>query len=132
ARVPGRQAAPRRRAALDPRRGRLMTLRLPVIAGNWKLNKGPTATSEFFRDFLGRLPGEVPGTVVVCPPSISLTTAAQALKGREDLLLGVQNIHWEAEGAFTGEISAPLARDAGAVLVLVGHSERRHVFGETD
>lgn len=66
------------------------------------------------------------------PPAISLGAARDALGGRRDILLGVQNIHWESQGAFTGETSAPMARDAGAQVVLCGHSERRHVFGETN
>ena len=63
---------------------------------------------------------------------VALTTVAGATAGRSDVLAGVQNIHWAEKGAFTGEISAPMAGDAGASVVLVGHSERRHVFGETD
>jgi len=71
-------------------------------------------------------------TVALFPPALSLTTVRDALGGRRDILLGVQNIYFEDKGAFTGETSAPMAVDAGAKLTLVGHSERRHVFGETD
>lgn len=70
--------------------------------------------------------------VMLFPPAISLTTVVDTLRDRNDVEVGVQNIHWEEKGAFTGETSAPMARDAGATAVLVGHSERRHVFGETD
>ena len=70
--------------------------------------------------------------VMLFPPAISLTTVVDALRDRNDVEVGVQNIHWEEKGAFTGETSAAMARDAGATAVLVGHSERRHVFGETD
>jgi triosephosphate isomerase len=70
--------------------------------------------------------------VIFFPPALSLAAVKDALKERPDVATGVQNIHWEAKGAFTGENSAPIARDAGAAYVLVGHSERRHVFGETD
>jgi len=66
------------------------------------------------------------------PPAVSLEAAAQAARERADLLVGVQDIHWEPKGAFTGAISAPLAAQAGAKAALIGHSERRHVFGETD
>ena len=63
---------------------------------------------------------------------MTLHAVVEALRDRSDIRVGVQNVHWEDKGAFTGEISAPMARDAGAHLALVGHSERRHVFAETD
>lgn len=100
-----------------------------VVAGNWKMHHGPTAARAFFADF--RPPsGEGAADVLVFPPALSLPAAVEARP--DGVALGVQSIHWEDEGAFTGEISAPMARDAGATHVLVGHSERRHVFGETD
>ncbi|MBW3534210.1 MAG: triose-phosphate isomerase [Gemmatimonadetes bacterium] len=100
-----------------------------VVAGNWKMHHGPTATRAFLGDF--RPPsGEGAPRVVIFPPALSLPAAAEVVPAGVDL--GVQDIHWEDEGAFTGEISAPMAQDAGATHVLVGHSERRHVFGETD
>jgi triosephosphate isomerase len=71
-------------------------------------------------------------TVIVFPPTLSVTTVVEALGDRPDISVGVQNIWTEDKGAFTGETSAPMAKDAGARFVLVGHSERRHVFGETD
>ncbi len=108
------------------------TLRAPVIAGNWKMHKGPSETREFFRAFAECHPHRDDRTVVIFPPAISLAAAVDALRGRGDVGLGVQNVHWEPQGAFTGEISAPMARDAGARYALVGHSERRHVFGESD
>jgi triosephosphate isomerase (TIM) len=109
-----------------------MTIRAPVIAGNWKLNLGPSAATAFIADLLPRLPVGGRATIALFPPAISFAAVRQALRLRPDVLLGVQNIFWEASGAFTGEISAPLAVDAGASLTLVGHSERRHIFGETD
>ncbi|MEX0912775.1 MAG: triose-phosphate isomerase [Gemmatimonadota bacterium] len=111
-----------------------MTISAPLIAGNWKLNHGPAETTAFLRDFLPRL-AQVQaerGTVVLFPPSISLPAAREAIGAREGVLLGVQNVYWESSGAFTGEVSAPIARDAGAKIALVGHSERRHLFDETD
>src|SRR5688572_2634202 len=102
---------------------------VPVIAGNWKMNKGPHAAREFTREFTARYAPADSGTIIVFPPSISLTTVRDALDSRRDIQLGVQNIHWEKDGAFTGENSAPIARDAGAAFALIGHSERRHVFG---
>jgi triosephosphate isomerase (TIM) len=109
-----------------------VTIRAPVIAGNWKLNLGPSAATAFIADLLPRLPVGGRATIALFPPAISFAAVRQALRLRPDVLLGVQNIFWEASGAFTGEISAPLAVDAGASLTLVGHSERRHIFGETD
>jgi triosephosphate isomerase (TIM) len=109
-----------------------MTIRRPVIAGNWKLNHGPARARDFFRAFLQQAQPSDARTLAFFPPSLSLAAAREALGSREDILLGVQNLFWEESGAFTGEISAPLAREAGAKLALVGHSERRHVFGETE
>ena len=71
-------------------------------------------------------------TVVFFPPAVSLTAVTSSASSRPDIAIGAQNIHWAEKGAFTGESSAEMARDAGARVVLVGHSERRHVFGETD
>jgi len=107
-------------------------LRKPVFAANWKMNHGPTDAKAFLRTFLVHYARRADRTVVFFPPALTLHAVADALRERPDVLVGVQNIHWEPKGAFTGELSAPIARDAGARLVLVGHSERRHVFGETD
>ena len=104
----------------------------PVIAGNWKMHQGPRAAREFVRTFLDAVEPDGQGSIVIFPPAVSLTAAVEEMHGREDIQLGVQNVYWEEKGAFTGEISAPLAAEAGARFVLVGHSERRHVFGETD
>lgn len=104
----------------------------PVFAANWKMNHGPSDARAFLRSFLLYYTRRTDRSVIIFPPSISLAAVVDALKERHDILVGVQNIHWEDKGAFTGEISAQMARDAGAHLALVGHSERRHVFGETD
>jgi triosephosphate isomerase (TIM) len=104
----------------------------PVLAANWKMNNGPTEARAFMAAFLASYTPRTDRTVVIFPPALSLTTLRNTLGSRTDVLLGVQNIHTEPKGAFTGESSAAMARDAGAMLVLVGHSERRHVFGETD
>lgn len=103
----------------------------PVIAGNWKMHKGPEAARKFCREFTQVAPPASDRTVFLFPPALSVTAVRQAL-GDHDIGVGVQSIHWEAEGAFTGEISAGMAVEAGAEYALVGHSERRHVFGETD
>ena len=107
-------------------------VRRPVIAGNWKMHQGPAATRDFFQAFLSAYTPHADRSIVFFPPAISLTAAVEALRGRDDVALGVQNVFWEPKGAFTGEISAPMAREAGASFALAGHSERRHVFGETD
>jgi len=101
-----------------------------LIAGNWKMFKGPAQAGAFCRKLRDLdLPDDV--DVVVCPPYLSLGIAVQALAGTE---VGVfaQNCHWELEGAFTGEISAPMLQDIGVYGTLVGHSERRQWFGESD
>jgi len=104
----------------------------PVIAGNWKMHHGPRATADFFAAFRNASEPRDDRTVVFFPPAISISGAVAAVQGRPDLLLGVQNIYWESKGAFTGEISAGMAAEAGVRFVLCGHSERRHVFGESN
>lgn len=104
-------------------------LKKPVIAGNWKMYQGPTRTREFFTRFQAESTGDV--TLLVFPPAVSLSSAVESA-GDGPVRLGVQNVHWEDSGAFTGEISVSMAREAGADFALIGHSERRHVFGETD
>ena len=107
-------------------------MRTPAFFGNWKMNHGPTEARAYIAAFLRYFAPHSDRTIALFPPALSLATVRDARADRTDVLLGVQNIHGEAKGAFTGENSAPMARDAGAALVLVGHSERRHVFGETD
>jgi triosephosphate isomerase (TIM) len=107
-------------------------MRAPVFAANWKMNHGPTAAREFMAAFAARWTARSDRTVIFFPPSVSLAAVAHALGRRTDVATGAQNIWSQDKGAFTGETSAPMAKDAGARYVLVGHSERRHVFGETD
>jgi triosephosphate isomerase len=107
-------------------------MKRPVLAANWKMNSGPTAARAFMETFLAGYAPRGDRTVIIFPPAVSLTTVTAAVSGRSDVIAGIQNIHWADKGAFTGEISASMAKDAGARVALVGHSERRHVFGETD
>ncbi|MBK8249240.1 MAG: triose-phosphate isomerase [Gemmatimonadetes bacterium] len=104
----------------------------PVFAANWKMHHGPSDARAFLRSFLAHYARRPDRQVIFFPPAVSLTAVVDGLRERQDIQVGVQNIHWEDKGAYTGETSASMARDAGAHVALVGHSERRHVFGETD
>ena len=107
-------------------------MRHPVFAANWKMNQAPGDAKAFMKQFIATYPRQQDRQVLFFPPALSISVVVDATKDRPDIAVGVQNIHWEDAGAFTGENSAPMARAAGARFVLVGHSERRHVFGETE
>ena len=96
------------------------------------MNHGPSDAREFLRSFLQYYPRHSDRQVIIFPATVTLAAVVEGLRDRPDIRVGVQNIHWEDKGAFTGEVSAGMARDAGAQFALVGHSERRHVFGETE
>lgn len=96
------------------------------------MHHGPVAAREFVTRFLELADPDDARDIWLFPPAVSIPAVVDGLRKRPDVLVGVQNVHWEARGAFTGEISAPMAREAGAAGALIGHSERRHIFGETD
>ncbi len=105
---------------------------MPIFAANWKMHHGPQAGRELVRTVLSRVRPREGRTLLFFPPAVSLGVVAAEVNGRADCGAGAQHVHWEPKGACTGEISVSLAREAGATWALVGHSERRHKFGETD
>ncbi len=103
-----------------------------MFAANWKMNVAPGEARTFLDRFLAIDKAVAGRTVAFFPPAVSLETTSARLTGHSHYLVGAQNISWEPKGAYTGETSVALARGAGAGAALVGHSERRHVFGETE
>ena len=106
-------------------------MRKKLIAANWKMYKVPDDTRDFFRNFLPLVAGHARDEIVVCPPFVDLPAAVEAAKS-SNISIGGQDMHWEKEGAFTGEISTAMLLAVGCTHVIIGHSERRQYFGETD
>ena len=105
--------------------------RKPLIAGNWKMHNTVREAQELASAVVRAAAKVTDREVMVAPPYTALAAVGKMLADT-GVKLGAQNVHWEDEGAFTGEISAPMLRDVGCTMAIVGHSERRHVFGETD
>jgi triosephosphate isomerase len=107
-------------------------MRRRLFAANWKMHIGPTEARRYVARFLELLPAEVTHELALFPSAISVEAVAVALAGDERAQVGAQDVHWELKGAYTGAVSVPLVAEAGATMALVGHSERRHVFGESE
>ncbi len=106
------------------------SLRRPVIAGNWKMNNNPEQTKALI-EAMKPLVADADCDVVICAPYIDLYAAMEAVAG-SNIKIGAENCHWAEKGAFTGEVSAEMLKVAGVPYVIIGHSERRQYFGETD
>jgi triosephosphate isomerase len=106
-------------------------MRTPIIAGNWKMYKTARQAAEMITNLRDLVQDVADVEVVVCPPFTALQAAVQAAKGSR-IAVGAQDCSWEKEGAFTGEVAVPMIADLGCSHVIVGHSERRQYFGETD
>ena len=102
-----------------------------MMAGNWKMYKTPAETKAFFETFLPMVAASHHCDIAICPPFVNLAAALEATTN-SNVGIGAQNLYWAKEGAFTGEISGPMLKSTGTTYVIVGHSERRQFFGETD
>src|SRR5260370_20447544 len=105
-------------------------MRRRVIAGNWKMYKTLADTRAFFSSFLPQVAAAKHCDIVVAPPFTAIPAAVDAVKGSAIAIAG-QNVSWSREGAFTGEVSAPMLAEAGCRYVIIGHSQRRHLFRQT-
>lgn len=105
--------------------------RVPVMAGNWKMHKTPGQAKALVDELVSGMDGKPTGEVIIAPPFVSIWAAVEAARGSV-IQVAAQNLYWEDEGAYTGEVSGPMLKDAGCSHVIIGHSERRQLFRETD
>ncbi|MGM0788397.1 MAG: triose-phosphate isomerase family protein, partial [Thermodesulfobacteriota bacterium] len=108
-----------------------MTARRPLIAGNWKMYKTCPEAEDTARQIVEKLPDAGNADIMIAPPATALAPVSRIIRGTP-VELGGQNLFWEDEGAYTGEVSGPMLVSAGCTYVIIGHSERRQFFGETD
>ena len=106
-------------------------MRRTVIAGNWKMNMTPSETKAFIEELAPKVKGLDKCDIVLCVPAIDISSAVEAAKGT-NIKIGAENVHFKESGAYTGEISAKMLVESGVEYVVIGHSERRQYFGETD
>ena len=106
-------------------------MRKPLIAGNWKMHKTMSEAEELVKELKDRLAGIEDVEIAVCPTSVNLLPVYNIIAD-SNIKLGAQNMHWEESGAYTGEISGPMLKEIGATYVIIGHSERREYFQESD
>src|SRR5580698_6613172 len=106
-------------------------MRKPVMAGNWKMYKNAGETSAFFEKFASLVARATHAEIVICPTFVNIPAAVEAARSTA-IGIGAQDVFWLKEGAYTGEVSAPMLTAAGCRWVIIGHSERRQYFGETD
>ena len=106
-------------------------MRKPIMAGNWKMYKNPAETTAFFEKFRPLVEKSEHCEIVICPPFTDIAAAVAAAQGTR-IGIGAQDLYWAKDGAFTGEVSGPMIKASGCTHVLVGHSERRQYFEETN
>ena len=106
-------------------------MRTPLMAGNWKMYKTPAETQAFFAKFVPLVEKSTHADAAICPTFVCIPAAVDAAKGSR-VGIGAQNLDWRKEGAYTGEVSGPMLKAAGCTYVIIGHSERRQYFGETE
>ncbi len=106
-------------------------MRRYVIAGNWKMNFTPSEATAFINEIKPMVEGKNNCDIIFCAPFVTIASAMEAAKG-SNIKIGAQNVHFEEKGAFTGEVSTKMLKEIGVEYVIIGHSERRQYFGETD